>query len=118
MKAVFNQRGEGALKPLLSIAFLGFLCYVAYLFGMPYYKHDSLKSEVTQIARLGGTQQKTLEMVYDKVQELGLEQLLKKENIEVKLDNKRITVKAGWTEHVDVLGFYQKDLDFKIDVTQ
>ncbi|MBF0338390.1 MAG: hypothetical protein HQL05_11215 [Nitrospirae bacterium] len=118
MKAVFNQRGEGPLMPILSIAFVGFLCYVGYLFGMPYYKYDSLKSEVTQIARLGGTQQKTLEMVYDKVIDLGLEPLLKKEHIEVKIDNKRINVKAGWTEHVDVLGFYQKDLDFKLDVTQ
>ncbi|MBF0538880.1 MAG: hypothetical protein HQL03_11595 [Nitrospirae bacterium] len=116
MKALFNQRGEGALKPVLSIAFVALLCYAGYLFGMPHYRYDSLKSEVTQIARLGSNQQRTLEMVYEKVQELDLP--IKKEQIEVKLDNKRITIKTGWSEHVDFLGLYQRDFDFKIDVTQ
>ncbi|MBF0343870.1 MAG: hypothetical protein HQL06_06525 [Nitrospirae bacterium] len=116
MKIKLNEKGEGAVIPVISIAVVTFACYVAYLFGMPHYKYDSLKSEVKQIARLGGTQQKTLEMVYDKVQELDLP--IEKGKIEVKVENKRVSVKTAWSVKVDVLGFYQKDLDFKIDETQ
>ncbi|KJU87793.1 hypothetical protein MBAV_000015 [Candidatus Magnetobacterium bavaricum] len=57
-------------------------------------------------------------MVYDKVKDLGLDEILKKDKIEVKVDNKRVTVIMAWTENVDVLGVYQKDLNFNINVTQ
>lgn len=45
-----NDKGAGAVKAIFMIGLIVTALYVGYMFAIPYYKHNSMTSEATQIA--------------------------------------------------------------------
>ncbi|MBF0564824.1 MAG: hypothetical protein HQK89_06245 [Nitrospirae bacterium] len=117
MKRLKDESGS-SIMPVISIIVTIMIFYAGYVFGMPYYRYSSLESECVEIARLGQDKPKTLDLVYEKVQELKLP--IPKEDITVNVDEKekKVNVKISWHVKADYLGVYQKTLDFNINVTQ
>ncbi len=113
-----NFLGEkGAIKPIVSILLIVLLVYIGYKFAIPYYKYTTLKSEAKQIARLELHNTKRVQnMVFKKAKALKVP--IKKEDIHVRVAEEMITIRTSWSETVDILGIYQKNLIFTIDITQ
>jgi ribonucleotide reductase beta subunit family protein with ferritin-like domain len=110
--------GGGSVKAIFMIGLMVSALYAGYMFAMPFYKHNAMSSEAKQIARLGQDKAKTLELINEKVQELDVP--VKKEQIDVSIDREKkiVTIKMAWSVNVDLMGFYNKTLFFKIDVKQ
>lgn len=117
MKRIMGNE-EGSVRPIITIILVLATLYVGYSFAMPYYRYNTITSEAKEIARLGRDQQATATLVYEKVKDLGIP--LQLEDIEVIVDNdkKRITIRLGWDETVNIAGIYEKTLQYKVDVTQ
>ncbi len=115
MKAIRNERGF--VKFLFVTAVLVFLVYAGIQFGKPYYKYSSFKSDVKELARISlGDINRTKTQVYEKAQELRIP--IEEDDIQVSKTEKTVRVKTGWSETVDILGLYQKKLDFTVDVEE
>ncbi|MCI4626793.1 MAG: hypothetical protein L3V56_12660 [Candidatus Magnetoovum sp. WYHC-5] len=116
MNLLNNERG--AVKQLIYIVITIVMVYVGYKFAMPYYRYESLKSECSEIARLALNRQKTLEEVYLKASELNIP--IDREEIDVAYDKKSemVTIRTSWIETVNLLGLYETDLEFNIDITK
>ncbi len=113
LKVLNNENGY--IKFFLIAGLIVFLVYLGIKFGMPYYKYSAFKSDIKEMVRVSlGDVNKTKTEVLQRAQELkipiGEKDLVieKKENI--------IIVTTSWSETVDVLGVYQKTLDFDIAV--
>jgi hypothetical protein len=115
MKEFNNERGF--VKFFLTMLILAFAVYAGYKFGMPYYKYSAFKSEARALARISvGDIDRTRALIFEKAEELGLP--LTEKDIEVRRLDKTILVQTSWSERVDLLGFYQKDLYFTIDLEE
>lgn len=114
MSVLGNEKG--AIKQIISIVLAVFLIYTGYLFAIPFYKYESLKSECNEIANLVFSQQKSVGMIYNRAKELGIP--LHKEDIIVNVDKKAdtVTIETGWYETVSIAGIYDVELDFDINV--
>lgn len=115
MKELNNERGF--VKFFLTMLILAFAVYAGYKFGMPYYKYSAFKSEARALARISvGDVARTRALIFEKAEELGLP--LSEKDIDVRRLDKTILVQTSWSERVDLLGFYQKELFFSIDLEE
>lgn len=115
MKDIRNQRGF--IKPLLCLIILAALIYSGIQFGIPYYRYFAFKNEVKELARVGlGNPEKIKIDVYEATKALKIP--IEKEDIEVTKRGDNIRVKTSWTVHVDLLGLYQRDINFNIDIEE
>jgi len=118
MKKVKILNNEnGVVKFVFVIGLLAFLVYAGIKFGMPYYRYSAFKSDTKELARIStGEIEKTRLMIFERAQELKLP--LEEEKIEVTKTVKGIRVQTSWAETVDMLGLYQKKLNFAIDIEE
>lgn len=109
---------EGFFKFVFVLLIIAFLMYAGLQFGMPFYRHSSLRSDVEQVARISiaGDVDKTRAQIFELAQELNIP--IKEQDIEVIKTARGMRVKTSWSETVDILGLYQKTFDFKIDVEE
>lgn len=108
---------NGFIKFLFITGIFIFLIYAGIKFGMPFYRYSALKSDAKAIARISlGDINKTKADVLERAQELKVP--IKGDNIEVTKTETTVRVRTSWSETVDLLGLYQKKLDFKIDVEE
>jgi hypothetical protein len=108
---------EGFIKFAFVMALLVFCVYTGIKFGMPYYRYSAFKSDVKEYAKISvGDMEKTRAQIFERAGELGLP--LEEEDIKVTRTEKLVRVKTAWSETVDILGLYQKRLDFNIDVEE
>ncbi len=115
MKHLRNENGW--IKPLLTIAILGLAVYSGLEFGMPYYRQSALKSEAKEIARSSqGDLKKVKEDVLSSATTLKVP--VGENDIVVEKRDSKIHIQASWSQTVDILGLYQKTLDFSVDVTE
>ncbi len=104
------------INRLICLGVFGGAVYAAYIFGMPYYRFYALKSDVKDIARFeftvgqGGKDKALIEEILKRAAELGVP--LTEANIA--LTEKTLTVR--WSKTADLLGIYQRRLDFTVDV--
>ncbi|MCG6552053.1 MAG: hypothetical protein L7F77_06975 [Candidatus Magnetominusculus sp. LBB02] len=117
IKVLKNEDG-GGFKAIFMIALTLAALYSGYMFATPYFKHNTMTSEAKEIARLGQEKEKTLELVNEKVKELGIP--VEKDKIAVTYDREKkiVTIKMAWKVEVNLMGFYKKTLDFKVDVKE
>jgi hypothetical protein len=112
LKVFSNENGY--VKFVFVTALLVFCVYSGLKFGMPYYKYSAFKSDVKEFARISlGDVAKTRAQLFERAMELKLP--LEEEDIVVTKTEKTVRVKASWSETVDILGLYQKKLDFSVD---
>ena len=115
MKILSNEKG--VIKVLFIILLLIFLGYAGFQFGMPYYRYSAFKADVKELARVSlGQIDKTKAQVFERAQELRIP--VSEEDIRVTKTEKTVIVTTEWSETVDILGFYQKRLDFDINIEE
>ena len=111
-----NNEG-GYIKVIFTIVLLVFAVYTGIQFGMPWYRYSAFKSETKELARISvGDIKRTKAMILDKADELRLP--IEEEELIVTRTDKTVIVKTSWSETVDLLGVYQKELYFHIDVEE
>ncbi|MBI4685763.1 MAG: hypothetical protein HY755_11250 [Nitrospirae bacterium] len=115
LKLVINE--NGFFKFILSIAIIAFLVYTGIQIGMPYYRYSSFKTGVKEFARINiGDLEKTKAQIFEKAQELKIP--IEEKDIEVTKAPHGVRVKTAWSDTVDILGVYEKKIDFVVDVEE
>lgn len=116
--SIVVSREEGSVKAILVILILIFACYAGFQFAMPYYRHSALKSDAIEMARVSlGHADKLHASIIERARELNVP--IQEENILVeKAGSTAMHVSMSWSEEVNILGMYQKTLDFSIDITE
>lgn len=111
-------KGQGGfIRSVIVMALLAFCVYAGIKFGMPYYRYSAFKSDVREFARISvGDTEKTRAQIFERAKELGLP--LEENDIKVTKTEKLVRVKTAWSETVDLLGIYQKILNFDIDIEE
>jgi hypothetical protein len=113
LKVLNNE--NGFIKFFFIVAVIVFLVYVGVKFGMPYYKYSAFKSDIKEMVRVSlGDDNKTKTEVLQRAQELKIP--IGEKDVEVKKQGNIVVVTTSWSETVDLLGLYQKTLDFDIAV--
>ncbi|MBE0426742.1 MAG: hypothetical protein IBX72_08850 [Nitrospirae bacterium] len=113
---ILKEQG-GFIRFALVMALLAFCVYAGIKFGMPYYKYSAFKSDVKEFARISlGDTEKTRAQIFERAAELRLP--LEEEDIKVTKKEKLVRVRTAWSETVDILGVYQKKLNFNIDIEE
>jgi hypothetical protein len=111
------QNEKGFIKFTFVTIILVFCVYLGIKFGIPYYKHSAFQSDAKEIARISlGDAEKTRKQIFEKAQELKLP--LGEKDIQITVKEKTVRVRAAWEDTVDILGFYQKTLQFTVDVEE
>jgi hypothetical protein len=106
---------QGFITTLLLLLFLGALGFVGISFGKPYIRYNTLRSHTKDIL---SSELSVLPAIKEKIMAdaAELKVPLKEENLELTMDNKIIKVKATWSETVNFWDYYQKQLDFVMEV--
>ena len=106
---------NGYIKFILIAVLIVFLVYLGVKFGMPYYKYSAFKSDIKEMVRVSlGDDNKTKTEVLQRAQELKIP--IGEKDVVIEKKGNVIIVTTSWSETVDVLGVYQKTLDFDIAV--
>jgi hypothetical protein len=115
VKVFDNERGF--IKFVFITLVLVFLIYSGIQFGMPFYRYSAFKSDAKEIARISlGNVNRAKEDIFDRAKELNVP--LEEDNLIVTRGENTVHVKASWSETVDILGLYQKQLDFTVNVEE
>jgi len=107
---------KGSVKVFFVIFMLVALAYVGISFGKPYYRYNTLRSfsRDTILMEVGDTKV-IRKKILDEAAVLKVP--LDEEDLSISInDHKIIVVKANWSEVVDFWGYYQKRLDFDMNV--
>lgn len=116
--SIVVSREEGSVKAILVILILIFACYAGFQFAMPYYRHSALKSDAVDLARVSlGQADKLRASIIERAGELNVPVRQDKILVERAGPN-TMHVSMSWSEEVNILGVYQKTLDFSIDITE
>jgi hypothetical protein len=111
------ENEKGFIKFIFITAVLAFLIYAGVQFGMPFYRYEAFKSDVKEMARITlGDVNRTKTDILERAKELNIP--LDKDDLVVSRSGNTVLVKAAWSETVDMFGFYQKKLDFTVDVEE
>jgi len=108
---------QGFIKILLVLAIFVGVLFVAVTFGKPYFRYNTLRSHTKDILSSEITVVPVIkEKILEEAAELKVP--LEEENLEVTKGNlsKIIKVKATWSETVNFWDYYQKQLDFVMEV--
>ncbi|NOY39554.1 MAG: hypothetical protein GXO95_04860 [Nitrospirae bacterium] len=110
-----NERGN--IKPVLCIILLIVSVYIGYQFTIPYYRYFTLKSEARAIARLSYSKpDRYRDLVYAEARSLEIP--VKPSDIYVDITDRRVRISTSWSEVVDLAGYYQVPIDFKVEVEE
>jgi hypothetical protein len=106
----------GFIKGFFYLLLLTAIAYVGISFGKPYYRYNTLRSHTKDyLMSEQGNIQTIKEHVLADAKELNVP--LTEEDVDVSVSNTKVTkVKAAWSETVDFWGYYQKKLDFDMEV--
>jgi len=108
---------KGFIKVVFVILLLIFSGYVGIQFGIPYYRYSAFKSDTKELARISlGQVERTKTQVFEKAQEFKIP--ISQEDINVMKTEQTVIVRTNWSETVDILGLYQKRLDFDINIEE
>ncbi|PKL52331.1 MAG: hypothetical protein CVV37_01825 [Nitrospira bacterium HGW-Nitrospira-1] len=117
MKKIGNR---GFVKGVFLLFVLVAVVFAGISFGKPYYRYyklgaftkDFMKLDSGSIGEYGNTGG-LRKNIMDNAAELNVP--LSEKNLEIKIVNKFVYVKATWSETVDFWGYYQKKLDFVME---
>ncbi len=105
---------QGMIKTLLGLVLLVGLIYAGTTFAGPYYRYYQLGSHTRDFLKtdIGDVNQIKAHVLED-AKELGVP--LQEGNLSVEVEKKIVKVKATWTDTVDLMGYYQKSVDFVME---
>ncbi len=103
------------LKKLICIGVLVSTVYAGMQFGMPYYRYSTFKSSAEEIIKFSVEKESNMrDNIMKEAEKLHIP--LAPENLEVVKEGDSYKANAKWSETVKLLDFYQKKLDFSIEV--
>lgn len=115
MKVLNNEKGF--IKFVFVTAVIAFLVYAGIQFGMPYFRYSAFKSDARELARISlGDVEKTRIQLFERAQELKIP--IEEKAIMVTKTQKTVQVNTSWSETADLLGLYQKRLDFTVNIEE
>ncbi len=115
MKNIRNQNGW--IKPLLVIGILILAVYSGVQLGIPYYRHSAFENDARDIARVSsGDVKKVKEDVYASA--INFKVPIGEDDIVVEKRGNKIHIQTAWSQTVDILGLYQRTVDFNVDVEE
>jgi hypothetical protein len=109
------------IKKLAIIVSIVFVIYSGVQFGMPYYRYYAFKTDAADIVRFNyvGSESRRIhdlrQEMFEKSQEVGLP--ISENDIKVERTETGYWVVVHWQETVDILGQYQKTLEFEVEVS-
>ncbi len=113
-----DSDNKGFIKGLFMLALFVGVLFVLITFGKPYYRYNTLRSHTKDILMMElGNVDTIKEKVMAEAAELHVP--LKEENLSVTLqgpEKKVVKAKATWSETVNFWDFYQKQLEFDMEV--
>lgn len=108
---------KGFIKFLFVTALLAFCIYSGIKFGMPYYRYSAFKSDSKELARVSlGDAERTKVQILEKAEEFHIP--ISAEDLTVTRKEKTVRVQTSWSETVDILGLYQKKINFDMDIEE
>ena len=116
MKGVAGRRGFLSITSIFLFLAVIAVAYVGISFAKPYIRYNTLRMHTTDILE---SELKLLTAIKEEVLKDAAELKipLSEENIEVTVSSmKVIKVKATWSETVNFWDYYQKQLDFVMEV--
>lgn len=115
-KQTLTSQG-GFIRSVFCLAFLAIFGYSVYLFGQPFYKYTTFKSEAKEILRMSpGDPDRIRAQIYEAAEYIRIP--VQEKDIAVTRKIKRVHVTTTWSETVDILGLYRKSLDFTLDIEE
>ncbi len=116
MKSIGGKRGFISITTILLFLVIVAAAYVGISFARPYIRYNTLRMHTTDILE---SELKSLPAIKQEVLKDAAELKipLSEENVEVTVSPmKVIKVKATWSETVNFWDYYQKQLDFVMEV--
>lgn len=106
---------KGFIRNLIWLFVLAALVYVGISFGKPYYRYMTLQSHSKDLLlmEIGDAAKIKAQVIADAE---GLSIPLAEKDVEVTSKEHKVWIKAHWSEIVDFWGYYQKQLDFDMQV--
>lgn len=106
---------KGFIKGLLLLAAIVGVVFVGISFGKPYFRYNTLRSHTKDFLM---SDIANIEMIKDDIRKNAAELKipLDDENLQVVVQGKVVKVKATWSETVNFWDYYQKKLDFVMEV--
>jgi len=105
---------RGFVKGFFGLCILVAIVFVMISFGKPYYRYYELGSHTRDFLKTDiGDINAIRKDIIDNAAELKVP--LNEKDLEVRIVEKMIKVKATWSETVDFWGFYQKKFDFVME---
>ena len=105
---------RGFVKGVVGLCILVAIVFVMISFGKPYYRYYELGSHTRDFLKTDiGDINAIRKDIIDNAAELKVP--LNEKDLEVRIVEKMIKVKATWSETVDFWGFYQKKFDFVME---
>ncbi|MDH4230676.1 MAG: hypothetical protein OEW04_01450 [Nitrospirota bacterium] len=105
---------KGFVKGLVGIFILVAIVFVGISFGKPYYRYLTLGSHTRDFLKTDvGNVDTIRKNIMANAAELNVP--LVENDLEVRIENKMVKVRATWSETVDFWGYYQKRFDFVME---
>ncbi len=104
----------GFIKLFLILAIVAAVAFIGISFGKPYIRFNTLRSHTkdTLMMEIGNVPIIRNKIMADAAE---LNVPLKEENLDVAIQDRKVKVKATWSEVVDFWGYYRKELDFTME---
>jgi len=102
------------LKKLLIIGVIGLLIYGGFVFAPPLYHYYAFKSDLGELARVGGTmrEDELMEKIMEKVRAYNVP--LEENDIVITRMDHEVYIEASWQESVNFLNIYKKTFYFSV----
>jgi hypothetical protein len=106
---------EGSVKGVIYLLIFVLMVFLAVKFATPFYHYYFFKMQAEGDLKIQSNQVK---VVQAKVMETaqGFNVPVTEKDLIITVDGKHRTLKASWTEVVDIFGYYQKEFPFDLDI--
>ncbi len=119
MSQTVRLDNQGFIKGFLILAVLVGIVYVIIMFGGPYYRYNTLRSNTKDMLSMESGNPERMPAIKQQIlEEAGkLKIPLVESNLDVSVSpTKVMKVKARWSEVVNLMDYYSKKIDFDMDV--
>ncbi len=106
---------EGSVKGVIYLLIFVLMVFLAVKFTTPFYHYYFFKMQAEGDLKIQSIQQKViLAKVMETVEEFNVP--VTEKDLRIIVDGRDRSLKANWTEEVDIFGFYQKEFPFDLDI--
>lgn len=106
---------EGSVKGVIYLLIFVLMVFLAVKFTTPFYHYYFFKMQAEGDLKIQSTRLKAVQAkVMETVEEFNVP--VTEKDLIITVDGRDRTLKASWTEEVDIFGYYQKEFHFDLDI--